>query len=29
MVKGGGHGFNDPASVSAAVAFLQQQLGTP
>jgi acetyl esterase/lipase len=29
MVKGGGHGFNDPASVAAAIEFLKQQLGSP
>jgi acetyl esterase/lipase len=27
IVKGGGHGFNDPASAIAAVAFLKEQLG--
>jgi acetyl esterase/lipase len=29
IVKGGGHGFDDPASVAAAMEFLKQQLGAP
>jgi acetyl esterase/lipase len=29
VVKGGGHGFDDPTSVAAAMEFLKQQLGTP
>lgn len=29
IVKGGGHGFNDPASAHAAIEFLKQQIGAP
>ena len=29
IVKGGGHGFNDPPSALAATNFLKQQLGVP
>jgi acetyl esterase/lipase len=29
LVKGAGHGFNDPASATAAAEFLKQQLGAP
>jgi dipeptidyl aminopeptidase/acylaminoacyl peptidase len=29
IVKGAGHGFNDPPSAALAAEFLKQQLGAP